>query len=372
MTHRDLLTYGLIFLIIFLIFIWSLYKNRYIFADKDTNFVYLYIGTAFGVVMAALSGVLPVYQLWIAGGMFVSVMYSPYLGIMSIFIMLCVAGICCSYSPEQYVYYEMLGIVLCMLYEFMPEIQEKKKVVQSYIYFLIIGICSNASFYLVTNRLDYTLYGKKEFALTLVYTIVIVTVVYIIGCVKNRKYYEHTDVIRQADNTDSGVGRLLNNTFELYERIKNEQPQIFRHSVVVADISKKAAAIIGADEDAAMAGGLYHEAGKLLGGDNYFDNNMIIAEKYGFNEHITNIIMSHDLKHELPQSREAAIVYFTDNIIGTIYYFKSVKKDTGLSNTQIINTFFDKKINDERLYECGLTLGDYGILKKFYIECFEK
>ena len=88
MTQKDLLAYGLIFLLIFLIFVWSLYKNRYIFTDKETNFIYLYVGTAIGVVTAALSGVMPLYHLWIAGGMFVSAIYGPYLGIMSIFIML--------------------------------------------------------------------------------------------------------------------------------------------------------------------------------------------------------------------------------------------------------------------------------------------
>ena len=364
MTQKDMLSYGLTFLIIFMIFVWSLYKNRFVFADKEANFVYLYIGTAFGVATAALSGIVPLYHLWIAGGMFVAVMYSPYLGIMSIFIMLCVAGICCSYSPEQYVYYEMMGIVFCMLYEFVPEPDDIKRVVQSYIYFLIIGLCSNASLYLVTNRLDYTLYGNAEFVFTLIYTVLMISVVYIIGCFQGRKSREKQEAV--------DIDRLLANDFELYERIKNEKPQLFRHLIVVADVSKKAAACIGADEKAAMAGGLYHEAGKLMDGDDYFSNNAAIAKEYGFGEHITNIIMSHDLKHELPKSKEAAIVYFTDNIIGTIYYFRSVKKEATLTNEHIVKTFFNKRINDERLYECGLTLGEYGILKQYYIECFGK
>lgn len=383
-SYKDMLSHGLIFALIFILFLIILYKNEQRLIRNDTKIVYLYIGVMASVVLSMMSGMYPLYHLWIAGCMLLAMSYSVYLGILCMVMVLCIDSICQSYSTEQFVYYGVLGVILCLLFDFLPVRKEKSKHITSYICFIIIGLSCNVSLYLVANGLNYTLLAEREFIITISYTFAMITVIYIVSLFNKRK--THDDIIidypvedvknlvedAEGEDISSSLRNMLSSEYELYARIKNEKPQLLKHSSVVADISKKAAKEIGADVLLATVGGLYHEAGKLLEGDDYIENNKIIADEYGFEDKITNILMSHNLKKDNPRSKEAAIVYFTDSIINTIYYFKNIKKDTSHTSEQIIDSFFEKRISDDKLYGCGLTLGEYGILKKFYIDIFKK
>lgn len=362
----NLLSHALIFAFFYIIYMIILAKNEDKVLSRLNKPCFLYIGISLSFVCIFATEFFNTYHLWMIGCLLISVAYGAYTGIVSTIIIIFMDGLCNSYVPEEYIFYEVLGIILCLLFEFMPDKKDVVKNILSYFYFVIISLSCNISLYLITNKLNYELLFTEDFYAITFYTIVMITVIYIISIIFIIK--ENTDEVAAGADYDS----MLKSDYELLNRLKNELPLVFKHSLVVADISKKAAKLVGADETLTMVGGIYHEIGRLTDKTNYIQKNLEFAAEYEFDDKLTNIIVSHNAKTDKPKSKEAAIVYFTENILNTIYYMKNVRKDTVHTNKQIIESFFNKNIKDERLYESGFSIAEYSELREFYINIFEK
>lgn len=160
------------------------------------------------------------------------------------------------------------------------------------------------------------------------------------------------------------VQEVSNLRFPLMRRLEEESPKLFLHSNSIASLSQKAAGYIGAKEDVAFAGGLYHEVGRLLGPD-YVKNGEELASQYKLPKEVSDMIRQHNFKIELPKTKEAAIVMLSDNIFSTILYLKNTG-ETSITAEKVIENTFSIRLNKGTLDESGISIKEFHKLKEFY------
>ncbi|HKL79346.1 MAG TPA: HD domain-containing protein [Mobilitalea sp.] len=156
----------------------------------------------------------------------------------------------------------------------------------------------------------------------------------------------------------------------LLKRIKEYSEALYQHSVMIGDISERAASLIGADAILAKAGGLYHEVGKIIGKD-YIEEGQKIAEEYAFPNALKEILRQHNIKHEKPASVEAAIVMLTDNVLSTVEYIRKTG-DNKFTSDKIIDNIFQMRMDKGTFDDSSLSVKDYKALKVFYQNEYRK
>lgn len=193
----------------------------------------------------------------------------------------------------------------------------------------------------------------------------------------------------------------------LFRRLLTEAPGTYHHSVVVANLSERAAAAIGADTLLVRIGGYYHDIGKLtrpyafvenqMDGHNIHDDldpytsarfilahvtdGLELATKYGIPTRIHDLIAQHHGTMLVqyfyrkasegadqpvdesafryigprPQSREAAIMMLADGVEAAV----RANRDHSSENiATIVDNIFRERIAGGQLDECELTLSD--------------
>ncbi len=201
---------------------------------------------------------------------------------------------------------------------------------------------------------------------------------------------------------------LSNPNQVLLKRLLLEAPGTYHHSIIVGNLSERAAEAIGADPLLARVGAYYHDIGKLkrpyffkenqLGMDNPHDkikpnmstliitnhtkDGIALAKEYNIPEEIIDIIAQHhgdttvsyfyhkalkeneskevnieDFRYPgpKPKTREAAIVMLADSTEAAV---RSLKEPTKKNIEEMIRNIIKGKLQDGQLEECNLTLKD--------------
>jgi putative nucleotidyltransferase with HDIG domain len=157
---------------------------------------------------------------------------------------------------------------------------------------------------------------------------------------------------------------------ELIRKMRAFSESLYDHAVQIGDLSYRAAKEIGADEMLALAGGLYHEAGKI-NGKNYIEEGLLLAEEYAFPKELKAILKEHNIKYEKPNSVEAAIVMLSDNVVSTIEYIEK-NDDHRFTNSKIIENLFQMRMDKGTFDASSISLKDYKKLKEFYQKEFTR
>ena len=201
---------------------------------------------------------------------------------------------------------------------------------------------------------------------------------------------------------------LSNPNQPLLKKLLLEAPGTYHHSIVVGNLSERAAEAVGADPLLARVGSYYHDIGKLsrpyffkenqLGLDNPHDklqpsmstliitnhvkDGIALAKKYRIPKEIIDIIGEHhgdtavmyfyhkakqneeniEVKIEdfrypgpKPQTKEAAIVMLADSTEAAV---RSIKEPSKKAIEEMIRNIIKGKLDDGQLDECNLTLKD--------------
>lgn len=207
---------------------------------------------------------------------------------------------------------------------------------------------------------------------------------------------------------------LSNPNQKLLKRLLLEAPGTYHHSIVVGNLSERAAEAIGADPLIARAGAYYHDIGKLnrpyffkenqLGMDNPHDklqasmstlvitnhakDGVALGKKHKLPKEIVDIIGQHhgdtavmyfyyqakkedeNVKIEnfrypgpKPQTREAAIVMLADSTEAAV---RSIKNPDKKSVEEMIRSIIKGKLDDDQLEECDLTLKDLNMIARAF------
>jgi putative nucleotidyltransferase with HDIG domain len=163
---------------------------------------------------------------------------------------------------------------------------------------------------------------------------------------------------------------LCDTSNELMNKMKQFSEILYSHAIHIGDLSSRAAKEIGANDLIAMAGGLYHEVGKL-NGKNYIEEGLLIAEDYAFPKELKAILKEHNIKYEKPSSVEAAIVMLSDNVVSTIEYIEK-SEDHKFTTNKIIDNIFQMRMDKGTFDSSNLSLKDFKKLKEFYQKEFAK
>lgn len=201
---------------------------------------------------------------------------------------------------------------------------------------------------------------------------------------------------------------LSNPNQPLLKRLLLEAPGTYHHSIVVGNLSERAAEAIGADPLIARVGSYYHDIGKLsrpyffkenqLGLDNPHDklqpsmstliitnhvkDGIALGKQHRLPKEIINIIGEHhgdtavmffyhkakkqeeskEVKVEdfrypgpKPQTKEAALVMLADSTEAAV---RSIKEPNKKNVEEMIRSIIKGKLDDGQLDECDLTLKD--------------
>ena len=198
---------------------------------------------------------------------------------------------------------------------------------------------------------------------------------------------------------------LSNPNQPLLKRLLIEAPGTYHHSIIVGNLSERAAEVVRADPLISRVGAYYHDIGKLsrpyffkenqLGADNPHDklkpnmstliitnhvkDGIALGKKNRLPKEIINIIAQHhgdtivsyfyykakengssevnieDFRYPgpKPQTKEAAIVMLADSTEAAV---RSIKEPTKKNIEEMIRNIINGKLEDGQLEECDLTL----------------
>lgn len=179
-------------------------------------------------------------------------------------------------------------------------------------------------------------------------------------------FVQEPDIIdpKATDGLRTNYDLLNDENNELLLQLKEKSASLYAHALRIGDLSSRAARAIQADEILAKAGGLYHEIGKIKEG-NYIEQGLMLAEEYNFPEKLKTILKQHNIKYEKPTSVEAAIVMLSDNVVSTIEYIEKTE-DYKYSRNKIIENIFQMRMEKGTFDESRLSVKDYKVLKEFY------
>lgn len=193
----------------------------------------------------------------------------------------------------------------------------------------------------------------------------------------------------------------------VFRRLLTEAAGTYHHSVVVANLSERAAAAIGADTLLCRIGGYYHDIGKLsrpyafvenqMDGQNIHDqldaytsarvilahvpDGLALAAKHRIPARVQDLIAQHHgttmveyffrqasrgaeqpvdeaafrYSGPRPQSREAAIMMLADGVEAAV---RACRDRSAANIDEIIDKIFRERIADAQLDECELTMSD--------------
>lgn len=172
----------------------------------------------------------------------------------------------------------------------------------------------------------------------------------------------------QQESTEAEQLEILASPeYELMLRLKEYSEELFSHSLRISELSAQAAFAVGGDAVLAKAGGLYHEIGRMVDGNDYIEAGTRLGREYGFPENLLAVMRQHSTGFELPKSMEAAVVMLSDCIVSTSEYLVKNGKREMLSDEQLVNSIFQNRLEKGNLKYAGMTTDQIQDLLEFYI-----
>lgn len=157
----------------------------------------------------------------------------------------------------------------------------------------------------------------------------------------------------------------------LLARLSKEQPAAFLHVRRVALLAGQIAEQMeGVDSLLVQAGGYYHEIGRLKGA-NTLENTLVIAEQEEFPAALRQVLLTHTIKGEKPDSKEAAVLLLTDSVCSMCEHLRKTQKGRILV-VKVIDKALGLRIAKEDLNRSGLTVKDFSIIRNTMAELIKE
>lgn len=335
------------------------------------------------------------YHIWLLGSITVSTIINVNLGYVVLFQHVLIASFIGKYRSEQVICLLIFGVILCMLAKYMKERKFLK-----YVIAIVVSLDLILDFvmydFIVTNML------RIDILFTIIIDIILVVGAYIIaryyiGKNKNLIMMNQQDDMNVNQNSDQANNLVYENKtineikkmkvsdnivlldefikpdFILLKELNRYSSTLYERSRKVGKLSYLAAKEIGANEKLALAGGLYHDIGRMRDGD-YVQKGIELIGKYNMPSEIGDIINQHNVKYANPTSPEAAIVMLTVSILATKEILeknattngKLSDKHNNMSMKKIVENVFDMRLSKHSLDNSGLTIYQFNQLKDFY------
>lgn len=145
---------------------------------------------------------------------------------------------------------------------------------------------------------------------------------------------------------------LLDESSELFGKLKANH-ELYQHSLTVAQIAEKAAASIDADRLLVRAGAMYHDIGKLAGGEDYVAEGAALCRESQVPASVVRLVEEHNVNYKAPTSKEAAAVMLADTIVSTMEFNRKKGKET--NSELLVEKIFKIRKEKGALERCGLS-----------------
>lgn len=122
-------------------------------------------------------------------------------------------------------------------------------------------------------------------------------------------------------------GNVWDENSELLNLLKTNQ-ELYQHSLHVANIAERVAASVDADCVLVKLGAMYHDIGKLINGEDYVKEGVVLCQKHGVPEAVIDLVKEHNVNYRIPSSKEAAAVMLADTIVSTMEFNQKKGKET--------------------------------------------
>lgn len=162
--------------------------------------------------------------------------------------------------------------------------------------------------------------------------------------------------------------------YELMARLERASRALYEHSRLVGDTAAEAARQIGADELLARVGGYYHEIGRLRTDGvkrNYIENGLIHLKEHEFPEEVMDIVRQHNIKREMPKSKEAALVMISDSVFSMVEYIRQQGNYDKAKQYEVVENMLRLRLREGNLDDSGLSVRDFNTLKEYYLKLVE-
>lgn len=252
--------------------------------------------------------------------------------------------------------YELLAYVLLVITGVMLTDLFEAKTLQTWVAILVISfsvvipVCCN---YLATNELS----GS-------------VVVFSLIGagfCIFVMKFFSPRLRIREEKAVELSLDTIMDDAYHLKKEIEAYSTADYNHAVRTAQLSKRLAGKVNADEKIAFAGGFYYRIGKLEG-EPFIENGVSIAKHNCFPEAVIAILEEYGGVKRLPGTIESAIVHIADTIVTKFELLdKDMFSSTWNRDIVIYQTMNEK--SSEGLYDAsGLTMNQFLTIREFLVK----
>lgn len=157
----------------------------------------------------------------------------------------------------------------------------------------------------------------------------------------------------------------------LLAELSELSPAAFLHARRVALIASEIAERLeNVNALLVKAGGYYHEIGRLLG-KNTLENTMLVAKQERFPEPLMQVLREHTVNGDKPTSREAALVFLTDNICGTCEYLKKAQ-DGRVLTEKVIDKALNLRMAKGDLNASGLSIKEFSVIRNAMTELIKE
>ena len=337
------------------------------------------------------------YCLWMIGGLLVSMVIDNKLGLLFHFSLSFIMGISISSQPEIIIHILIIGLIMNLL-------SSALRSTTTAIYAMIIVLSMNVTISFVINNFIFETKVSYNYLFSLFSILAVLVAAFLLSLlyelaagkdnltvvgpgtaeqepvlnmqsitlgteeteeeVASSIEMEDSSTLDRIVGTTSSYEVLCSPSNELMLKFKQYSEALYAHAHQIADLSERAAKLIGAQEQLAKAGGLYHEIGKM-NGKNYIEEGLMIAEDYAFPKELKAIIKEHNIKQDKPNSVEAVIVMLSDSVVSTIEYLEKTGENKYTTN-KIIDNIFQMRMEKGTFDNARLSLKDYKLLKEFY------
>ena len=309
-----------------------------------------------------------IYCFWLIGGLLLAMLIDSRIGLLVYFNHTIILSISFSLKLDTTIYLLIMGVLFVLL---SGALKNKSTVV----YASIILLSSNITLLFIMNNFIFETDTNVNYLTSFFSILTVLAAAFLLSFLYDKiankdndiSEYElknNTDTVQSHVNENASYDILLSEDNELLIRIKEHSEALYKHSVLIGDLSEKAAMVIGADAALAKAGGYYHEVGKIAG-KNYIEEGLKLADEYAFPEKLKLILRQHNIRHDKPTFIESAIVMMSDNIASTIDYIEK-SGDNKYSPDKIIDNIFKMRMEKGTFDDSGLTVKDFKLLKEFY------
>ena len=158
-----------------------------------------------------------------------------------------------------------------------------------------------------------------------------------------------------ADKHQNREGQLLEALLQrdnvLLKRLQKDLPDVYRHSLLVAEATKEAAKEVAADREICYVGGLYHEIGKLESKD-YVNAGILLGKTNHFPKRLLAVIEEHNIRTKVATSKEAAVVMLADSVVSMLQRIEKTKNKE--QQKEMVKRIFLLRLEQGALDQCGL------------------